>query len=303
LAGLIASLLAVLATPVALGTLRADRTRGLLESRGEAHGPNILLISIDSLRSDHLSCYGYHRTTSPIIDRLSQEGVRFETVVAPTSWTLPSHLTMLTSLAPEQHGVVQSRQYLPRRIDTLAEVLRRSGYATAAIVSGPYVESRYGFAQGFDTYDDYTIVASTHEESHSAVTSPRLVKEAMIWLHRWVENERPPFFIFLHMWDVHYDYIPPAPYDRMFDANYDGDITSRNFSFNPDIRPDMDPRDLQHLIALYDGEIRYTDSHIGRIVTLLEEFGVLEDHCCRNRRPWRRVLRARRKGTSKQPVR
>jgi arylsulfatase A-like enzyme len=78
------------------------------------------------------------------------------------------------------------------------------------------------------------------------------------------------------MWDVHYDYIPPAPYDRMFDANYDGDITSRNFSFNPDIRPDMDPRDLQHLIALYDGEIRYTDSHIGRIVTLLEEFGVLD---------------------------
>jgi arylsulfatase A-like enzyme len=276
IAGIVATALAVLGGTVALATLRGDRAGGLLSSRGEAHGPNILLISIDSLRPDHLSCYGYQRATSPTIDRLSHEGVRFETVVAPTTWTLPSHLTMLTGLAPERHGVVQSTQYLRGRIDTLAEVLRRSGYATAAVVSGPFVESRYGFAQGFDTYDDYSVVSQTHSGSHSAVTSPQLVNEVTKWLNRWTKRERTPFFIFVHMWDVHYDFMPPSPYDRMFDPDYDGEITSKDFQLNADIRPDMDPRDLQHLVALYDGEIRYTDAHVEKIVALLQKFGVLD---------------------------
>jgi arylsulfatase A-like enzyme len=244
---------------------------------GEFQRPNILLVSIDSLRSDHLSSYGYERETSPCIDRLASEGVRFETAVSSASWTLPAHVTLLTGLPAEYHGVRRVPLALAPDAVTLAEVLHDGGYATAGFVSGPFLNQIHGYSQGFELYDSEAS-APTNLESHRTITSPELVRRVNAWLRDWSRSDRRrPFFLFLHMWDVHYDYVPPPPYDTLFDPDYDGSIDGRNFDRSPDIRAGMDRRDLDHVIALYDGEIRYTDEHLEKILAAIRELGVERD--------------------------
>jgi arylsulfatase A-like enzyme len=240
--------------------------------------PNILLVSIDSLRRDHLHCYGYARETSPTIDRLAREGTIFRTVVAPTSWTLPSHLTLLTALPPEAHGVVDDGMRLRGNALFLAQVLWRAGYATGGVVSAPYLDAGYGFGQGFDLYDDYTVAKASQNRSHQGTTSPALVDTVLRWLDGWDGGGRQrPFFLFVHMWDVHYDYAPPPPYDRMFDPDYRGAVTGENYEYGTQVHAGMDPRDLTHIVALYDGEIRFTDLYLGHLLDRLRAMGVLDD--------------------------
>ncbi|MEW6270824.1 MAG: sulfatase [Thermodesulfobacteriota bacterium] len=260
----------LVAGALALG-IRAERA-----STGRPR-PNVLLVSIDSLRADHLGSYGYERPTSPTIDRLASEGALFEKAIAPAPWTVPSHMTMLTALPPEVHGVTSHRKALSPAAVTLAEVLRRAGYATAAFVSGPTVMAHYGFAQGFTVFDESTAERDSYR-SQTGITSPALVELVGDYLEEWDrEGRRAPFFVFLHMWDVHYDYAPPAPFDRMFDPDYAGGMSFTDFERNQGIQPNMDPRDLQHLVALYDGEIRWTDENLGRVIDRLRELGVLDD--------------------------
>jgi len=244
---------------------------------GEPRRPNVLLVSIDSLRSDHLGSYGYERDTSPTIDRLAREGVRFETAVSSASWTLPAHVTLLTGLPAESHGVRGALLALTPEAVTLAEVLQDSGYTTAGFVSGPFLNRIHGYSQGFEIYDSEAS-APTNPDSHRAITSPELVRRVSEWLDSWSRSDpQRPFFLFLHMWDVHYDFIPPPPYDTLFDPDYEGSIDGRNFDRGSDIQPAMDRRDLDHVIALYDGEIRYTDEHLGRILAAIRELGVEAD--------------------------
>ncbi len=236
--------------------------------------PNILLVSIDSLRADHLGSYGYRRNTSPNIDALAAEGVRFSTAIAPAPWTLPSHLTMLTGRHPAAHGVISEHQKLAEGIPTLAEVLHREGYATAAFVAGPYVSGHFGFDRGFDLYDE-TLVADGLLASHRTTTSPALVDKVSSWVQGHRRNERSPFFIFLHLWDVHYDFAPPPPYDRLFDPDYEGEIDGRVLDLALGPRPDA--RYLEHVIALYDGEIAFTDFHLGELLRKFRGWGILDD--------------------------
>jgi arylsulfatase A-like enzyme len=236
---------------------------------------NVILISIDSLRADHLSCYGYHRKTSPNIDRLASEGVVFSNAFSITSWTLPAHMSMLTSMYSESHGVITDEDYLDENRITLAEVLKKEGYATTAFISGAYLHSRYGFNQGFDLYDDFTInEAARVGEVTPSVTSPRLNEAIQSWLRK---NYQKKFFLFLHYFDVHYDYVPSPPYDTIFDPNYKGTIDARNFHHNPAINPEMSPRDLNHIISLYDGEIAFTDKYIGEVLSALVELGIFDN--------------------------
>ena len=233
--------------------------------------PNILLVSIDSLRADHLGCYGYQRDTSPALDRFAAEGLRCETALAPTSWTLPSHVTMFTGLPPLGHGVLVDRKALSEDAVCLAEVLKSRGYETAGFVGGPFLRSMHGLAQGFDTYDDETVVRPLLE-SHKGQTSPALVELARDWISSWLAGPRNrPFFVFLHLWDVHYDYTPPPPFDAMFDPDYTGTITAENFELGDHIFAGMNASDLRHIVALYDGEIRYTDGYVGQLLDFMEE--------------------------------
>lgn len=251
--------------------------------------PNVILVSIDSLRPDHLGCYGYERETSPHIDALAKEGALFESAIASSPWTLPSHMAIFTSLPDLVHGVDQNGLRLAVETPLLAHVLREAGYATAGFYSGPYLHPAFGFDRGFDEYtnctsypkaasapisDVLTPSRETQIASMEDVTGPRIHEE----VSRWIEKREleKPFFLFIHYWDVHFDYTPPPPYDALFDPDYSGEADFGELEFNKGIHRGMDPRDLQHLIALYDGEIRWTDEWIGRLEGLLRKEGLLD---------------------------
>ena len=199
-------------------------------------GYNVLLISLDTLRADHLSCYGYKRATSPRIDQVAKEGVLFENVVAASNWTIPSHMSLLTSLYPSVHGVEKRDMCLGEAVPTLAQVLAKQGYTTAAFVTGPNLNHRFGFHRGFQLYDDFTatLMCETNLfEDHAAnstglddvPTDHVITNLATLWLK---QHGQEKFFLFLHYWDCHDDYIPPPPYDRQFDPDYKGKENGRN---------------------------------------------------------------------------
>src|SRR5262249_14787102 len=152
---------------------------------------------------------------------------------------------------------------------TLAEVLHAGGYETAGFVSGPYLDAGYGFARGFDRYDDWSAVRISRPAAHQAHTSPALLAAVTTWLHDRDAAAGRPFFLFLHFWDVPYDFNPPPPYDTMFDPDYAGPANGLDFETGDVVYAGMPARDLAHVVALYDGEIRYTDDYVGRLVEAL----------------------------------
>lgn len=258
------------------------------EGDGDVPPPNIVLVSIDSLRPDHLSAYGYPRLTSPHLEKLVREGARFDQAISTTSWTLPSHAAMFTGLYDSTHGLFDNGLSLSKNHLTLAEILSAQGYDTAGFFGGPYLHPTFGLGQGFDVYqscmtttpDAATGVevregaSSNQGRSHEDITGPRTRTEVA----RWADTQDPddPYFLFVHLWDVHYDFMPPAPYDTMFDPDYEGPITGALMS-DAKIQREMSPRDLQHVLALYDGEIRFTDHILEGILTDLRARKLLDN--------------------------
>ena len=228
-------------------------------------GCNLLLISIDTLRADHLGVYGYERETSPAIDALAAESVVFENAYSTSYHTADSHMSMFTSLYPSVHGVRNSKgrtgQVLSSAVSTLPELLQAQGYATAGFHGGGNVSGFYGFARGFDNYkrtDD--------------------LEDAITWVQ---ETSARPFFAFVHTYHVHDPYTPQPPYDSWFAKHYEGPISADreallaqtdDETFN-ELRDvfwnQVDPasrEDIEHLKALYDGQIREIDDRIGDLV-------------------------------------
>jgi len=263
-------------TPLRIVTAALGALVGL--ACGNAPAPSIVLVSIDSLRADRLGCYGAERDTSPAIDALAAEGVRFDAAIAPTSWTLPSHVTLLTGLTIPAHRVNQPGRRIDAGRRLLAEHLRAQEYRTAAFVSAPFLHRAYGFDRGFELYENFQSVREAqvppsreaHGGSHEDETAPLVVDAAVKWL-----DQRPvgkePWFLFVHLWDVHHDFLPPAPYDTLFDPDYSGSLDPRGFDQNDAIAPDMPVRDLEYLRALYDGEIRWLDHHLERLFQAIRE--------------------------------
>lgn len=248
-----------------------------------AERPNVLLVSIDMLRAGHLSCYGYERATSPNIDRLASEGALYARHQSSTSWTLPAHAALFTGLPDSVHGCTDSHLALHERFQTLAERFAAAEYETAGFFAGPYLHPAFGLDQGFELYEDCSTATASSTvapgdealmDSHDDVCNPR----SFAAFERWFSgrSERP-FFAFVHLWDVHYDFLPPPPYDRLFDPGYEGTRDGRRFATDPTIRATMPARELEHLIALYDGEIAWTDAFVGRMRALLEAAGVFDE--------------------------
>jgi arylsulfatase A-like enzyme len=300
----------------ALALLAAACGGGAGPDAPPAARPNVILISLDTLRADHLSAYGYERETSPHIDALAARGVLFEDAVSTTSWTLPAHLSMLTGLSISAHGVCDDRLWqatgpdgepleIPLRGTFLPELLQAAGYRTAGFYTWKYLEPRFGFGPGFDTYARLGHSVFSHPElsqrfealraagkaeelkawmaespelfDEQRPTSGEAVDAALAWLD--ARDGDAPFFLFLHLFDVHDGYVPPPPFDARFtDPGYAGPITGRKVTA-PDspVRPDMDPADLVQLVALYDGEIAWVDSQVGRVLDRLRELGIAED--------------------------
>jgi choline-sulfatase len=236
--------------------------------------PNVLLITIDSLRADHLHCYGYPRETSPQIDRLAAEGALFEAAISSSCWTLPAHASMFTGLAASVHGCEDTKHQLHSAHTTLAERLKNTGFATAAFVSSLLLDPIFGLSQGFGQYVHCTAPLPGNEVARTyGATSPTVVATVQGWLR---QNTQRPFFLFVNFWDVHFDYTPPPPFDTTFDPDYQGELTGAGFLTDPRINPNMPQRDLDHLKALYDGEIAWVDQHVGQILDAFRAAGLLD---------------------------
>lgn len=245
---------------------------------------NVLLISIDSLRADRVGAYGYGKATTPTIDRLAAEGVVFTNAVSTTSWTLPAHAALLTGVYDARHGATVPTATLSPSIATLAEAFRAAGYRTAGFYSGPFLHPHFGFGRGFEEYVDCTSYelenignpasGKAHASSHKDITNPRIAANFAATMKR--EDDRP-FFFFVHMWDPHYELVPPPPYDSMFSDGPLPDDPVRDFRHDPRFRAGMSDETRGAVMALYDGEIRFTDDTIARLLAELESRKLLDD--------------------------
>lgn len=240
----------------------------------EPTATSVILISIDTLRADHLGCYGYTAPTSPNVDRMAGEGILFRNFVASSPWTLPSHASMLTGFDPERHGVVQFwfHRPLPPQLDTLAELLWDRGYETAGVVGGGYLSRDWNFNQGYDRY-----------ALRGGPDKPDTLQAALDRAKPWMGSRQGrPFFLFLHTYQVHQPYEPPPPYDTLFDPQYHGPYEKRftdRDRYEVEQGDGLDPAGLRHVQALYDGEIRAMDDAIGDLLAWLRGSGLDRQTC------------------------
>jgi len=231
---------------------------------------HVILISLDTLRADHLGLYGYGRNTSPFLDRLAQESIVFDQALTSVTWTRPAHMTMLTGLHTFQHGVTHAREALALEIPVLAERLRSAGYQTIGLYYEGQIHERHGFARGFDVFRAH----------HN-------VKEAGAHLRKALADRNPsqPFFLFLHLFDIHCGplgpdpgpiYHSPAPYEEMFlpgAADLLPQISQTALWSRYRMTSDVERKALA---ALYDGGIRYVDDHLAKWIESWREEGILD---------------------------
>jgi arylsulfatase A-like enzyme len=225
---------------------------------GRAKG--VLLVSIDTLRRDHVGAYGYARPTTPRLDALAREGVLVQDAVSTSSWTLPAHLSLFTSADPGAHGGLDMHHGFNRRLPTVADRLRAAGFATRAVTSHLYVSATYGLDQGFD-----------HLDFHQDRKATDVADRAVDLLDRFGDR---PFFVFLHFYDPHWHYDPPPAARARFARPYAGSLTGQWGDFSRRGRGSVSAEDLQHLLDLYDGEIRYTDDELARVLDHLKARGL-----------------------------
>jgi len=244
--------------------------------------PNVVFITIDTLRADHLGCYGYERPTSPFLDSLAAEGTMFEDPVAPAAWTKPSTGTILTGLYPSRHGALHhgSLLQLPEGQRTMAEAFQASGRVTAGFVTNPNIKRVFAFDRGFDEYfdspveDTVTLAAIRSTRFGHVVMS--LFRHQFNWNYQndvrqtnrhvfsWLDANRDNrFFLYVHYIDPHIPYDPPSIYRELF-ARDTGLLL-----FND--------RKREVGIDRYDGEIRYADAGIRELVEHMKRLGIWEN--------------------------
>jgi arylsulfatase A-like enzyme/Flp pilus assembly protein TadD len=206
--------------------------------------PNVLLITIDTLRPDHLGAYGYTKIQTPVLDRIAQNGILFRDAVCQTPLTLVSHSSLFTGLNPNVHGVRDNAYFtLSSNHKTLAEYLKENGYTTAAFIGSAILDRRHGLGQGFDWYSHYqpTIIVGNESQRRAE----EVVSEALDWIQK--SNNQNPIFLWLHLYDPHSPYNSPEPFHSQY-AN-----------------------------APYDGEIAYTDHVLGVLFAQLEQQGFMSN--------------------------
>jgi arylsulfatase A-like enzyme len=244
----------------------------ILAGRSLAAGrPDIVLIVVESLRVDRLGCYGYRRPTSPCIDRLAASGVLVSNAFAAAPWTMPSVMSLFTGLYPSRHGMTVADARPAADLPCLAEQLRRAGYQTMGVVANPALTRKSGYGRGFEFYDDFTAFMGIDtlsgpvagaEERTSGVSgvAGTVTRQGLSLLKR--RDPSRPLFLFLFYFDPHYDYLPPPPFDALF-RDAQRPMPDRFLVLQTRL---VSPPERQSLEALYDGEVRYTDGQIGRLV-------------------------------------
>lgn len=228
----------------------ADRMAGLWAGRG-VRKPNVIIITLDTTRADHLACYGYENVKTPNLDALAGRGVLFEQAASSSPLTLPSHCSIMTGMYPTYHGVrINGNTALSEEQTTIAEVLTNRGYQCGAFIGAFVLDGRWGLKQGFAHYDDQFDLTKYRQLDLGVVRRPGnvVMDAALTWLEA---NKRNPFFAWIHLYDPHMPYEPPEPYYSTYSPG--------------------------GLVGLYDGEIAFADEQVGRCLSWLEGSGLAQD--------------------------
>lgn len=230
-----------------------------ISSNAPSTQKNLILISLDTLRADHLGCYGYPITTSPFIDKLSRMGTTFSQGVTPYPSTAPAHISLMTGLFPFQHGVIKGNNRLNYFTKTIAEKFLEKGLITHAVTGGGNVSAFHRIDKGFLTYDDEL----------------RSVKTIKIKVIPWLEkNWNKPFFLFYHTYEIHAPFTKHKPLIDYFAPNYTGSVTGKEF-INKFSDYNFSKNDVHYLKALYDAGIRFTDSYLKLLFFKLKKLKIL----------------------------
>jgi arylsulfatase A-like enzyme len=265
-----------------------------------AGAPNVVLIVVDTLRLDHLGCYGYGRPTTPNIDALAHAGVLFENPVSQAPWTGASVGSLLTGLQPSVHGLDAGARWdaeegahglpfvvqrtLHPSVPTLAQVLREHGYRTAGFVSNVYLNAGFGFDRGFDVFED-----DHADYSRDVLSRKRRGDETNRRVVRWLETGPPePFFLLVHYNDPHWPYDPLPPHGAEWIAGYRGSLAPGDTGALAEREgspvTDLGPEALAYVLGLYDGEVQFADANVGALLQRLRALNL--------RRPLLTVLTA-----------
>lgn len=247
----------------------------IVHGPGEEKDFNIILISLDTLRADHLGFYGYRRETAPNLALIAQEATVFTNFFSTATYTLPAHMSLFSSLYPSAHRIYRKDFGISHlKFRTLAELVKDAGYYTAAFTGGGFVSSTYGFHQGFDSYRD-----GGRESVHGFGVENR-VREALSWLEQY---GRLKFFLFLHTYEIH-DHVGNRQEHRQFYVtDYDGRLEGPYLKLvHPravDKRKSFKIRDedIRYMEDLYDGAIRHTDRHLGELFDVLRDMGLYDN--------------------------
>jgi arylsulfatase A-like enzyme len=234
------------------------------ERRSELRLPNILVYLVDTLRVDRLSTYGYDRPTSPRLDSFAEQATLFQKAVGQSSWTRPSVASLFVGTWPGDHSITRRGDALSGDAETLAEILDRAGYATAAFSTNPNVAEPFGFAQGFDHFDLMLKQADSSDANRA--------------VFRWIERtaDDVPFFLYVQPADPHTPYLPPEPFrsrlagdaERMYERV--AEAPTREIW-------ESDEETLRQINALYDAEIAANDASFGELLDHLDGLGLLDD--------------------------
>lgn len=235
------------------------------EAAAEAEKPNVLLICLDTLRPDHLGCYGYERETSPELDKYAEKCVLFEQAVSAAAWTTPSHASIFTGLWPTTHkaGYLSLGFDLSEDWTTIAELARRAGYRTGAITEGLAIAGGNGFSQGFDSYYD-----GPPDTTIGNGLAEHTFERAENWLK---DYKNTPFFFFLHTYEIHLPYNAPMPWRTLFAPS-----ERRGLPADAEGLAET-PAEKQHLLDCYDGGIAYTDAYLGDFLDEVERMDIPEN--------------------------
>lgn len=248
---------------------------------------NVLVYVLDALRADHVSCYGYGRDTTPTIDRLADEGIRYASCFSPATWTKPVGASLLTGAYPPLHGTRTREDVFDADVTRLPEVLSEAGFRTVGFSTMGNVSASIGYGRGFDTYYDLykdpdivrkrrsqdTASEALDHETVDSIALPR-AEDLTARLTEWLRaNADEDFFAFCWSIEPHVPYDPPEQYRGYTDSDYDGAVDGERETL-PEVESE---EDLEHLKALYDGCVEYNDSELGGIVETLEALGIYDE--------------------------
>ncbi len=251
---------------------------GFWSGSGAGSAMNVVLMILDTVRADRLGCYGNSEGITPAIDRFARDGVLFENCYSQAPWTLPAVASIFTSLYPSQHGAgghESKFSMLGEGIVSVAELFKTAGRATGAVANVRFITSRFGVTGGFDTVD----VVNGGRSNRRMRRAERTTDAALGWIDGCADK---PFFLMVHYYDPHLVYDPPQPYRRRFASARDAETKGYVFGTDKDVKAmrskgkKPSAETVLRLEKLYNGEVAYTDSAVGRFLEGLAERG-LED--------------------------